>query len=134
MKKQPAKDTMSIPKSLQRWFIVHFVVDIIFAIPLIFFPLWILGLFGLPASESVMARLVGAALIGIGGASFFSYKRTKESYDILLTLKLLWSSSAVLALVLAVVSGAPNIIWLIILIFVIFFFLWLYYKNRLKKI
>ena len=132
MKKQHTKDTMAIPKSLQRWFIIHFVVDVIFAIPLIFSPIWILGLFGLPASESVMARLVGAALIGIGGASFFSYKRTKESYDILLTLKLLWSSTAVLALVLAVFSGAPSTIWLIILIFVIFFFIWLYYKNRIN--
>jgi hypothetical protein len=80
MKKQHTKDTMAIPKSLQRWLIVHFVVDVIFAIPLIFFQIWILGLFELPASESVMARLVGAALIGIGSTSFFSYKRTKESY------------------------------------------------------
>ena len=132
MKDQLINNTITIPKSLQIWFIIHFIVDVIFAIPLIFFPIWILDLFGLPASESVMARLVGAALIGIGGASLFSYKKTKESYDILLTLKLLWSSAAVIGLLLAVYSGAPNTIWLIIAIFLIFFFIWLYYKNRIK--
>ena len=121
-----------IPKSLRIWFIIHFIIDTIFAIPLIFFPGWILGLFDLPSSEGVMARLVGAALIGIGGASFFSYKGTKDNYDILLTLKLLWSSTAVFGLILAVFSGAPSSIWLFIGIFTIFFFIWLYYKKRIK--
>ena len=125
-------DTLQIPKSLRIWFIIHFFIDVIFAIPLIFSPIWILSLFGLPSSEAVMARLVGAALIGIGGASFISYKGTKENYSILLTLKLLWSSTAILGLLLSVFSGAPNSIWLIIVMFTIFFFIWLYYKYRIR--
>jgi hypothetical protein len=132
MSKQNKDEATPIPNSLKMWFIIHFIIDTIFAIPLIFFPSWIIGLFGLPSSEAVMARLVGAALIGIGGASFFSYKGTKENYDILLTLKLLWSSTAILGLLLSVISGAPNTIWLIIVMFTIFFFIWLYYKYRIK--
>ena len=131
MKKANQSIKDSIPSSLRKWFLIHFIIDILFALPLIFYPTWLLGLFGLPSSEAVMARLVGAALVGIGGASLFSYSKSKESYDILLTLKLLWSSTAILALVLSLLNGAPASIWLFIFIFVVFFFIWLYYKKNI---
>ena len=109
----PKKTINSIPKSLRIWFLIHFIVDIIFAIPLIFFPERFLALFGILAVETVTPRLVGAALVGIGGASFFVRNKSKESYDIMLTLKILWSSAAILALLVSSYVGAPKAIWYI---------------------
>ncbi len=116
---------MKIPKSLRTWFLIHFIVDVIFAIPLLFFPEWTLGLFGLKTIETVTPRLVGAALIGIGGTSYF----TKEKdFSIMLTLKILWSLSAILGLLLAIYSGAPSLVWVIAGIFALFSGIWIYYK------
>ena len=36
----------SVPGSLRRWFVVHFMVDMIFAAPLMLAPFFILNLFG----------------------------------------------------------------------------------------
>jgi hypothetical protein len=119
-----------VPKSLRVWFLIHFVVDIIFAIPLMFFPAWLLNLLTLPVDETVTARLVGAALIGIGGASFFAHKKGWETYDILLTLKILWSVSAIVALLISFFVTMNPVIWLLIIIFGVFSGIWMYYKFR----
>jgi len=122
-----------VPQSLRIWFLIHFFVDIIFAIPLLLIPSWILGRLSIVTTETITARLVGAALMGIGGASFFSYKKSKESYDILLTLKIIWSVTALIALALSLYAGAQNILWLIIGIFAIFSAVWIYYKIKLRN-
>jgi hypothetical protein len=56
-----------VPASLRFWFVVHFAADIIFAIPLIFFPGKFVGLWGFESAEIFTARLTGAALAGTGG-------------------------------------------------------------------
>ena len=122
-----------VPQSLRIWFLIHSFIDISFAIPLLFFPSLILGMLNIVTTETITARLVGAALIGIGGASFFSYKKSKESYDILLTLKILWSVTALIALALSLYAGAQNTLWLIVGIFAIFSAVWIYYKIKLRN-
>jgi hypothetical protein len=124
-----------VPKSLRVWFAIHFTVDMIFAIPLLFFPSFLLGLFGFNVigAELVMARLVGAALIGIGGASLFNYHKTKESFDIMLTLKILWSSAAIIGLLISTYLGAPWQTWIITITFALFSGIWWYYKLKLKN-
>ena len=106
----------------------------IFGIPLLFFPAWLLGLFNFSTStpELVMARLVGAALIGIGGTSLFNYNKTKESYNIMLTLKILWSTAAVIGLLISTFMGAPKTIWIITITFAVFSGIWWYYKLKIK--
>ena len=113
-------------KSLRTWFLIHFIVDFIFAVPLLFFPEWTLSLFGLKTIETVTPRLVGAALIGIGGASYFT---KAKDYSIMLTLKILWSVSAIMGLLLALYQGAPSLVWVITLIFAGFSGVWIYYKK-----
>ena len=121
-----------VSNSLKTWFVIHFVVDYLFGIPLLLFPQWTLSLFGFAAVETLTARLVGAALIGIGGISLFARNEGKESYNSLLTLKLIWSSAAILAILLTIIEGAPVLSWLILLIFVIFNVIWIYYKQKLR--
>lgn len=115
-------------KSLRVWFKIHFLVDILFAIPLFLFPIWTLGLFGI-VSEPVLARLIGAALVGIGGVSYLT--KTKQEFKILLKLKVLWSSAAIVALVWSVIEGASSLIWVLVVVFVLFFGVWWYYLKRL---
>ena len=113
-----------VPNTLRTWFVIHFITDMCFGIPLLFFPQIILNLF-----EYVMARLVGAALIGIGSSSFFA--KTKENYDILLTLKVIWSISALIGLLISYLVTYNKIILLLIVIFGLFSSVWIYYKVRL---
>tara|TARA_Y100000310_G_C20154837_1_gene566414 strand:- start:197 stop:577 length:381 start_codon:yes stop_codon:yes gene_type:complete len=122
-----------VPPSLQKWFIAHFIVDMIFGIPLLFFPFWTLNLFGITITTSVTARLVGAALIGIGGASFFAKEKSIESFDILLTLKILWSSAAIVGLLISIFIGEARILLTIVFVFALFWCVWIYYKRRLKS-
>ena len=120
-----------IPGSLKKWFIAHFIIDMIFGIPLLLFPGKILGLFGFSGVETFTARLVGAALIGIGGVSFFARHEKPASYKSLLLLKILWSGAAIVAIILSIIEGAPWGAWLILIIFVIFAFIWNYYRVKL---
>lgn len=125
---------MDIPKSLRIWFIIHFTADMLFAIPLIIAPLWTLGLFGFTVVEPLTARLVGAALIGIGGESLFMHKGSIESFNTMLTLKILWSNAAIIAIALTIiVEGGPASLWLFLAIFVSFAIIWVYYKYKLKS-
>lgn len=121
------------PKSLKIWFIIHFIVDMIFAIPLLFFPDFFLEWFGLIMFETATARLTGAALVGIGGTSFVIRNASVDAYRALLKLKLLWSGSAILALTLALWSGEVSQLWIILIIFAGFFALWSYYLGRLES-
>jgi hypothetical protein len=117
-----------IPKSLVIWFKAHFLVDVIFAIPLIFFPGWLLNLLSLPTENLFLARIIGAALLGIGGASIFCKK--KEHYEIMLILKIIWSISAILVLVYSAVFENSLILGILALIFLVFSIAWIYYEKK----
>jgi len=122
-----------IPTSLRVWFVIHFVADMIFGIPLLLYPVWVLGFFGIDNVEMLTARLVGAALIGIGGVSLLVHKKGIETYQALLSLKLIWASAAIVAIILSLLQGAPeNVCW-ILRIFIIFWGVWAYYKWQLSK-
>ena len=120
---------MKISKSLQVWFKLHFIVDVIFAIPLIFFPGWFMGLLSLPVENLFLARVIGAALLGIGGASIFCKK--KEHYEIMLILKIIWSISAILVLIYSAIVENSFMLWILALVFLIFSISWVYYKKKL---
>ncbi len=122
-----------IPKSLRIWFIIHFIVDIIFALPLMIAPEWFLGLLGFITVDPVASRLVGAALIGIGGASLLVRNKGLESFNSLLTLKILWSVSAIIGIIWSLIEGAPLVMRLVLPVFAIFSAVWIYYKIRLSK-
>ena len=55
-----------VPSSLRKWFVVHFIVDVLIAIPLLVAPRSLLGLPGWSEIDPTMARGVAAALFGIG--------------------------------------------------------------------
>lgn len=122
---------MSVPVGLRRWFVIHFVADLLFGIPLLLFPEQFLGFLKWPAIDVFSARLVGAALLGIGGISFFARNASRESYQNLLTLKVIWSVSAIIGIALSMPSGYPPTGWVILGIFAVFSGVWIYYRMRI---
>jgi len=117
-----------VPQSLRVWFWAHFIVDMLFGIPLLFVPAATLSLFGLPAANLLFARLVGAALLGIGGASLSMRQAGSETYRAILELKVIWSLSAIFAISLSLFQGAPKIVWGFLAIFILFSTVWIYYR------
>ena len=124
----------SVPTSLQTWFLIHFLVDMVFAIPLLISPEWTLGLFGLEGESMISARLVGAALIGIGGNSLLMNKQGKEHFLAMLNLKILWSGAAIVALALELAQGGSPTLWIVLAIFFGFALLWNVYAVRLSRL
>lgn len=118
---------------LRFWFIVHFVVDMLFAVPLFIAPQGMLGMFGWQTVDPFASRLVAAALFGIGIESFLGRNATVETFRAMLNLKLIWSFAAVLGLGLSLFmgGGGPFLAWGVLLIFVLFFILWAFYRNQL---
>lgn len=117
-----------IPSSLRLWFTIHFLFDILFAIPLIVAPHWILSFFGFMDITPLLARLVGAVLLAIGVTSLFT--KTKEQFEIMLTLKIIWSVTAIVGLLWSLAEGAPASMWGIVGLFILFSGVWMYYKKK----
>ena len=122
-----------VPKSLRFWFVVHFCVDMIFAIPLLFYPEKPMVLLGWSAIDPIMPRLVGAALLGIGLESFLGRKSSREVYNRMLSLKIIWSSGAIIAIGLGIAAGGPQSAWLFLGIFVAFWGVWIHYRLLLSR-
>ena len=123
---------LQVPGALRKWFIFHFWADIVFAFPLIFFPQALLGMLGWEVIDPFTARLVGAALVGIGVESLLGRDAPVESFSTMLRMKILWSGSAVVGIFLSMLEGAPTMGWLIFGIFVGFHALWWYWFLRVK--
>lgn len=123
-----------VPSSLRTWFVIHFIADLVFGLPLLLFPVSTMMLFGWSIIDPLTARLVGAALMGIGIESFLGRKKSIESFHTMLRLKIIWSLAANFGIVLTIYQGAPKAAWLFQGIFVFFSCTWIYYKKRLSRI
>ncbi len=125
-----------VPKALRNWFLVHFIVDVLFAVPLLAAPVYFLTALGWQVVDPVAARLVAAALLGIGIESLLSYKSPAETYLGMLNLKIIWSLAAVAGLILSLAGGAqgrPPALWLLLFVFAAFNVLWIYWRIRLAR-
>lgn len=126
-----------VPQALRKWFLVHFFVDFIFAIPLMIIPVTFLESLGWQVVDPVAARLVAAALFGIGIESLLSYKAPVEIYKGMLSLKIIWSLGAITGLTLSLLQGDQGrsiVLVLLLLVFVFFNGLWVYWKVRISRI
>jgi cation transport ATPase len=120
-----------VPKGLRTWFVIHFAVDIVFAVPLLLVPKWILPLFGWSAVDPITSRLVGAALLGIGGASLLERNAGREVFRAMLGLKIIWATAALVAIALGILAGGPATAWLFFAIFGVFLAVWIRYRRVL---
>ena len=124
-----------IPKNLKVWFIIHFAVDISFALPLLFVPEWFLSLLGWETVDPITARMVAAALFGIGGESLLNINLKKDAFVTMLNLKIIWSIAAITGFVIALAKrefGYPATGFGLLAVFAAFNIVWVYWRTRLK--
>jgi hypothetical protein len=129
--------TKEVPKALRKWFLVHFIIDTIFAIPLMFIPVLFLGSLGWQVVDPIAARLVAAALFGIGLESLLCYNAPVETYKGMLNLKIIWSTGAIAGLLVSLLQesqGRLIILSLLILVFIFFNGLWIFWKIKIAKL
>ena len=125
-----------IPNALETWFVIHFWVDMLIAIPMMLFPMALLMLFGWQIVDPIMTRLVAAALFGIGIQSYLGRKAGIEAYRGMLNLKIIWSFAALVGIgcsMLAGAQGSPIIGWAFWMVFLLFNVLWIYWRLRLRE-
>jgi hypothetical protein len=122
-----------VPRALRRWFVVHFVIDWLFALPLLLIPEAFLGALGWTVVDPMAARGVAAALVGIGTQSLLSRNAGAIVYRDMLSLKILWSSTATLGFAWTALTAGPPIGWLFAAIFALFSGLWAYWRTRLRS-
>lgn len=126
-------DIKEVPHSLRIWFVVHFAVDVLFAVPLLLSPVLFLSILGWETVDPLAARMVGAALMAIGVESLLGWKASADVFRAMLNLKIIWSASVVLGVLLTMLAdGGPLFGWLILAIFLTFNLIWLYYRLLLR--
>ena len=128
-----AMTSTQVPPALRTWFVVHFVADWLFALPLFFAPRAFLGALGWASVDPVTARLVAAALIGIGTESLLGRHQGVESFRTMLNLKILWSGTATVGLLWSCLEGAAPLTWAFVAIFAAFNALWSTWRWRLRE-
>lgn len=121
-----------VPAALRTWFVIHCIADVVFAVPLLVAPVSFGALLGAGPIDPLTARLVGAALIGIGVESFLGRNATRASFHTMLRLKVMWSATASLGLVVTIAEGRGPVAWLLLAIFGGFCALWTTWWLRLR--
>lgn len=124
-------------KSLSIWFYIHFIVDVLFAIPLMFFPEITLTLLGWQYADPVTARIVAAALFAIGIESFLGRSSDVKTFKAMLNLKIIWSGSAIFGFLLSLLQGSQGRTWSIYLFLIIFCgfnIVWVYFRLKMRDL
>lgn len=124
--------TGQVPASLRTWFVIHFVADVIVAVPLFVAPRAFLGLLGWTAVDPLATRLVAAALLGIGVESLLGRRAGADTFRAVLNLKIIWSAAATIGILWSQLEGGPKVGWLAFAIFAGFHALWVFYRLRLR--
>lgn len=122
-----------VPATLRRFFVVHFVVDILVAIPLFLAPRAVLSLLGWREIDPAMSRVVAAALFGIGIQSLLGRNEPRRTFQAMLSLKIIWSGAACLGILVSLLQGAPPFAWGFLALFVVFSGVWWHYFLLLRK-
>jgi len=123
-----------VPQALRNWFIIHFWADILFAIPMFVIPVAFFELLGWKHVDPYTTRLTAAALFGIGIESYLGRNATAESFRTMLTLKVIWSATAVIGIAWTIVEapqGRPPMAYGFLAIFIGFHILWQYWRRRM---
>ncbi|MFH2061169.1 MAG: hypothetical protein ABIJ59_20070 [Pseudomonadota bacterium] len=129
--------SQSVPINLKRWFILHFAVDLLFAIPLFFFPIAFLSFLGWQTIDPFATRIVAAALFGIGIESFLGRNASAQTFKNMLNLKIIWSGATIFGVGLSIFqSASPASIgqWFLFLTFIVFNLVWVAWRIKINNI
>jgi len=109
---------------LKTTFLVHFILALIFSLPILFAPSIYVSLMGFPAQEPLLGayRLLGAAILAFGVSSWLAYKETAwERVKIVVQMEIVWTVLATLIFLWGLLAGPlPSLAWLNALIMAAF--------------
>lgn len=128
---------IDVPLPLKTWFIIHFVVDVLFAIPLFLIPVAFLSFLGWQSVDPFATRVVAAALFGIGIESFLGRNASAQTFKNMLNLKIIWSGATIAGIGLSIFQNANPASfgqWFLFLVFVCFHLLWIFWRIRINRI
>jgi len=116
------------------WFLVHGIVDVAIAIPLMVAPVAFLQLLGWGEVDMFTARVVAAALIGIGVESLLGYRAEFHAVKALLNVKILFGAAAIIGILWSVIAApaVPWGAWPILALFLIFLVAWIVWRIRIS--
>ena len=123
--------------ALRKFFILHFVIDVVSAIPLFLSPTLLLTTLGWQVVDPVAARMVAAALFGIGIESYIGRNSSRDSLIGMLNLKIIWSFSAIIGIGTSMMQNIqqnPLALKIIFITFIAFNLLWVYWRIRLSSL
>ncbi len=126
-----------VPGALRFWFLLHFVLDVAFAVPLMLKPRVFLNWAGWHYVDPIAARLVAAALLAIGIESLLGRNDGIRLFKGMLNLKIIWSFAAAAGIAVSIIQHAhnrPMFAYVILGVFIAFNLLWLYWRLRLEKL
>ena len=128
---QPSSQAV-VSEGLRKWFVLHFVADLVFAVPLLVAPRAFLGALGWTCVDPISARLVGAALAAIGIESVLVRGEGPRVFRAMLTLKVIWSACATVGILASQLQGGPALGWAFLVVFAVFNVVWTYYLRGLR--
>jgi hypothetical protein len=136
-----AKNSNRAPGALSVWFIIHFVADLTFAIPMMIIPVKFMQMLGWVTVDPIATRIVAAALFGIGIESLIGRNSSLETFKGMLNLKIIWSLSSVVGIGVSMIGmvirqdpTVPLFGWVFLGIFIAFNFIWSYWRIRVGKL
>ena len=124
-----------LSQRLKTWFVIHFVLDVAAAVPLMFFPVRSLEMLNWQSVDPFATRLVAAALFGIGIESWLGRNSSLATFSHMLNLKIIWSATAVVGLVWSMyqVPGGPVPgQWAALVIFLAFHMVWVRFRIKVR--
>jgi len=116
------------------WFLIHGIVDLILAIPLMVAPVAFLEWLGWVDVDVFTARIVAAALIGIGVESLLAYRAEFHAIKAMLNLKIIWAVAGIVGTIWSAIASeaTPWGMWLIVALFAIFLISWIVWRFRIS--
>ena len=125
---------MEVPRTLRAWFVAHAVVAVAAALPLLVAPELALHRLGWTTVDPASTRLLGAALLALGGESFLARDAEVAVYRAMLRLNVIWSFAGAAGLVVTIGAGAPPATWAVLSALIIFAGVWLHHAIRFRQL
>lgn len=117
---------------LKTTFLVHFVVALAFGLLLFLAPpLWG-SLAGYEASDPTLARVLGAALLGLAVSSWLGYRADRwDTVRIVVAMEIVFDVLAALAVLYGMYfEGMPVFGWVVFAIYAVFAVAWIYFYRK----
>ncbi len=121
-----------ISSGLKTLFLVHFVFGLVFGLIYLLIPGIFMGWFGVPVTDDLAYRTVGAAVLAFTASSWYCYKAAEwDKVKIVVQAEIVWTVLAALVNLYGILfEGAPAALWINVIIMAGFAAAFIYYYSK----